>query len=241
MSLKKTLALSLLLHLGIFAVVLLSAELLQGSSKLPYEKVFFVKLTEYISSSVKGHTGHIAPAETHTKKPHPERSPELKAEDKPEEKIIPVNLNIAEGRIGLKSNESPAPASFIEAGHYWPADASRKEEKPHNYTYASSLTEGNTSSGKGKVRLSDGSIEIIRNAIEKAKSYPLSARKRGIEGTVYVSFTVNPGGNPDDIKIITSSGFSILDNATLKIVRKAAPFPRIDSPVEVPVVFRLDR
>ena len=98
------------------------------------------------------------------------------------------------------------------------------------------------SRGSGEGRLAEGAgiIEIIRNSIEKAKIYPILARKRGIEGTVYISFRVNSEGKPNDIKILNSSGSHILDNATLDIVKKAAPFPHIDSFVEVPVVFRLN-
>lgn len=40
-------------------------------------------------------------------------------------------------------------------------------------------------------------------------------------------------------KIRKGSGSSILDTATLDIVKKAAPFPHIDSLIMVPVVYRL--
>lgn len=87
--------------------------------------------------------------------------------------------------------------------------------------------------------LSPGLIETIRRSIERAKKYPVSARKRGIEGIVYIGFRISPQGKPHDIKILKSSGYRILDKTTLDIVKKAAPFPNVDSPVEVPVVFRL--
>ncbi|MEF9438180.1 MAG: energy transducer TonB [Candidatus Mariimomonas ferrooxydans] len=88
--------------------------------------------------------------------------------------------------------------------------------------------------------MSSGIIEIIKNSIERAKTYPLPAKKRGIQGTVYVSFRISPQGEPQYLKILKSSGSSILDTATLDIVKKAAPFPYVDIPVEVPVVFRLN-
>jgi TonB family protein len=39
--------------------------------------------------------------------------------------------------------------------------------------------------------------------------------------------------------VMKSSGFNILDKATVKVVKKAAPFPLIESRIEVPVVYRL--
>ncbi len=102
------------------------------------------------------------------------------------------------------------------------------------------------SSGRLTVEIGEGgeiipleTMEIIRRSIEKAKAYPVLARKRGIEGTVYISFLIGSKGEPLDVRISKGSGSSILDNATRDIIRRAAPFPYVDSPIEVPVVFRL--
>ena len=60
-----------------------------------------------------------------------------------------------------------------------------------------------------------------------------------MEGTVYVSFRINESGRPDEIEIKKSSGHSILDSATVKVIKKAAPYPYIKSRVEVPVAYKL--
>lgn len=83
--------------------------------------------------------------------------------------------------------------------------------------------------------------DIIRRYIESAKAYPTLARRRGIEGVVYVKFRVNPDGQPVDIQIIKRSGSSILDKGALKIIKKAAPFPYVEGAIEVPISFRLSR
>jgi len=93
--------------------------------------------------------------------------------------------------------------------------------------------------GTGRSGLLPGTIELIGNAIERVKTYPVMARRRGIEGTVHVSFSINPDGRPHDIMVMKSSGFNILDKATVKVVKKAAPYPLIESRVEVPVAYRL--
>jgi len=80
---------------------------------------------------------------------------------------------------------------------------------------------------------------LITAAIEKAKTYPFLARKKKIEGTVIVSFRINAKGYPQDINIRKSSGFEILDSAAIKILIKAAPFPHVAEPIEIPITFRI--
>lgn len=80
---------------------------------------------------------------------------------------------------------------------------------------------------------------LITAAIEKAKTYPFLARKKKVEGTVIAAFRINAKGYPQDINIRKSSGFEILDSAAMKIVTKAAPFPHVAEPVEIPITFRI--
>jgi TonB family protein len=80
---------------------------------------------------------------------------------------------------------------------------------------------------------------LITAAIEKAKTYPFLARKKKIEGTVIAAFRINAKGYPQDINIRKSSGFEILDSAAINIVIKAAPFPHVVEPVEIPITFRI--
>jgi TonB family protein len=94
--------------------------------------------------------------------------------------------------------------------------------------------------GTGDSLFPEGIIGKIRDAIERNKTYPLIARKRRMEGTVHVGFRITPQGRPEKVRIMKSSGFAVLDRATVDIVERAAPFPYIDASLEVPVVFQLD-
>jgi TonB family protein len=84
-------------------------------------------------------------------------------------------------------------------------------------------------------------ISEIRAAIEKAKRYPLFARKRGIEGTVSAEFSINARGLPENVTIKRSSGFAILDYAAEETILRAAPFPVFAGKIEIPITFRLRR
>lgn len=79
----------------------------------------------------------------------------------------------------------------------------------------------------------------IRNAIERAKIYPLLARKRKIEGTAIIEFTINNKGYPQDIRIEKSSEHEILDSAAVKTVKNAAPLPHIQGKIIIPIRFKL--
>ncbi len=101
---------------------------------------------------------------------------------------------------------------------------------------------GSQEGGTNKTASVDGDVvNTIRAAIEKAKSYPPLARKRGLEGTATTEFTIHGRGSPENIRIVRSSGSDILDNAAKNTVLRASPFPQVSGSVEVPITFRLDK
>ena len=77
-------------------------------------------------------------------------------------------------------------------------------------------------------------------------SYPLSARRRGIEGTVLVRAEVAAGGECLRAELKKSSGAEVLDQAALEAVRKwhFVPAKRgsqaVVAWVEVPITFKLE-
>ena len=63
-------------------------------------------------------------------------------------------------------------------------------------------------------------FSFIRETILHGISYPERARRMGWEGRVIVSFIVRENGSIDEVKVITSSGFPVLDeNARETIAR----------------------
>ncbi len=76
-------------------------------------------------------------------------------------------------------------------------------------------------------------------AIERTKSYPRIARERGIEGEVRLRFQLTPSGSIEKIEIIRSSGYEILDKASIWAVYRAVPLPYLSGWVEMPMRFEL--
>jgi len=76
--------------------------------------------------------------------------------------------------------------------------------------------------------------------------YPLIGRKRGYQGTVTLEVLVNREGRVEDLRLSTSSGYSVLDQAALTSVKTWLFDPgtrggeKVDMWVKVPVRFQLE-
>lgn len=76
-------------------------------------------------------------------------------------------------------------------------------------------------------------------------AYPLSARRRGIEGTVLLRVEIHASGNCQHVYVKRSSGHEMLDRAAIEAVRRwrFIPARRGNQPVtasaEIPIAFRL--
>ena len=88
--------------------------------------------------------------------------------------------------------------------------------------------------------------DMIKQRIQSCRKYPRWAKKQGMEGIVYLMFTVISDGSVRDIEIVRSSGFDVLDKRAAATVAEAAPFPSIpekfnrsDLTMEVDIVFKL--
>jgi TonB family protein len=78
-----------------------------------------------------------------------------------------------------------------------------------------------------------------------APRYPMLARERRLEGVVVLTVLVRADGRVEDVRVASSSGADVLDEAALTAVRtwRFAPATRsgrpVESLVEVPVKFAL--
>ena len=76
-------------------------------------------------------------------------------------------------------------------------------------------------------------------AIERVKRYPRLARERGMEGVVRLRFMLNHSGGVDAVELVKSSGYEILDSASISAVYHAAPMPYVNGWVEMPMRYVL--
>ena len=89
-----------------------------------------------------------------------------------------------------------------------------------------------------------GQLAIV-TAIQKAVKYPGLALRNGVEGKVFVSFTVNPTGDIVDVKIVKGLG-SGLDEETMRAIKTLPRFipgkqngREVSVSFTVPVTYRI--
>lgn len=68
----------------------------------------------------------------------------------------------------------------------------------------------------------------VRKKIESLLNYPLSLKRRQIQGRVLIKLIIDSSGNLDSNEIVESSGYRELDELALEAISQAAPFPRFN-------------
>lgn len=81
--------------------------------------------------------------------------------------------------------------------------------------------------------------------LQRYKRYPAAAQAHRQQGTAYVQFTVDRSGHVTSAKLQRGSGYALLDEETVELVRRAQPLPRPPADItgkefsfSVPVQFR---
>ena len=100
--------------------------------------------------------------------------------------------------------------------------------------------------GSGSGAVGDTYLQMVRSKIEQHKIYPRQASLRQIQGTVIIHFIITLEGIIKGVDVVQSSGSPVLDQAGLKAVKDASPFPKppveffqTAVSIEVPIVFEL--
>lgn len=93
--------------------------------------------------------------------------------------------------------------------------------------------------------LMQGHVRGIQQAVDANHRYPRIARERRWQGLVKMRVQFLPGGQVGQVSILSSSGFAVLDETALDMVR-TADLPRApdglrnrEFTVDVPILFRL--
>ena len=82
--------------------------------------------------------------------------------------------------------------------------------------------------------------------LKQYRTYPLAARRAGIEGVVQLRVTLLPDGRLVDARVERSSGHALLDQAALELLAHAAPLPSdfgsarsAQIELQLPIVYRM--
>lgn len=85
-------------------------------------------------------------------------------------------------------------------------------------------------------------FEYIKTLIQSNLSYPARAQRMGWTGKVVVSFTILENGYAVNTRILSSSGYDLLDDNVLDTIKTVEPFPKppIKAVLKIPITYRLD-
>jgi len=87
---------------------------------------------------------------------------------------------------------------------------------------------------------------VVSNAVAKKKVYPRMAMLRRWQGTAELKLQIAADGNLKALSVVHSSGFDVLDDQAMKMVKDAMPLPNLpealrgrEFAIDIPVAFRL--
>ena len=90
-----------------------------------------------------------------------------------------------------------------------------------------------------------GGEKAMRKYIAKNVQYPVSAKEKGIEGKVFITFTVSKNGNVENAKVVRSV-HSLLDKEALRVIKSMPDWnpgkqrgEKVDVEFTIPVNFTL--
>ncbi|MFW6147624.1 MAG: energy transducer TonB [Thermodesulfobacteriota bacterium] len=78
-------------------------------------------------------------------------------------------------------------------------------------------------------------VQTVKNSIQKHWTYPAAAQNRYIQGDLMIIFRLERSGRLVSSHIARSSGYHILDEASVKAINLASPFPPF--PESIPLKF----
>lgn len=88
---------------------------------------------------------------------------------------------------------------------------------------------------------------LLAAAIAKYKQYPKIAQMRGWQGLIIIELQLNPQGGLIYSQIKKSSGYDVLDQEALEMIKRASPFPQPPEALRtknftvlVPISFKLE-
>jgi periplasmic protein TonB len=88
-------------------------------------------------------------------------------------------------------------------------------------------------------------LQGFRRRVQESLEYPLSARRRGLSGTVELEVLLESSGRVSAVRLISSSNHAVLDDAALRAVQGLAaepfpaPLPRRPLRIRLPLTFEL--
>ena len=239
-NLKKAFVISVAMHGLALLLIMYAISPLNLPGNSEGERILLVDLVAKKISSVAKSSNFNSDKRESKKETFENKTHLLKAQNRVTRKkdetdtVKNVNTEITSPPIDPEITPSVKNASLVNT------DRSEEGSKMNRaMTGSGSLSATKTDGPHIQRTLGSDFIPLILAKIGAAKVYPRSAVRRGLEGAATVKFRIRPDGQIDEVNLVRSSGFDVLDRASIRAIKKAAPFPYVDFWLKVAVNFKL--
>lgn len=132
--------------------------------------------------------------------------------------------------------ENVSMAAGSQGGYSTGTAIAKAQKEAVSYGYSGNSPE------QGKIQYLKKHFTYIKDKVQRHITYPTFARRMGWKGKVTVSFIVSPTGHANEIHIVQSSGFLVLDQNAVAAVKRASPFPNppVAAQVIIPILYQLN-
>lgn len=139
----------------------------------------------------------------------------------------------AEAPAAIQTPSAPATQAELPSAGHTPNRESAQTGNPGSNRVAADQA------GTGYMR---EHFFYIRDLITKNLGYPPAARKFGWKGSLTVTFVICEGGRVENIRVVKSSGYKILDDNAVNTIKSIQPFPRPPAKAEIviPIEYRFE-
>jgi periplasmic protein TonB len=182
--------------------------------------------------------------ETRTVSLNPPTAPAVPSEPLPAKKMAPQAKRAVshEGQVPVAAPSEPAvvPTASVPAADAGPTGGGRQGAGVQTSGGGSSPPFGDAEEGR-KTYLKEH-FSFIRSIINSKRSYPKLARRMGWAGTVKISFVICADGTVNNVRVLGSSGYDVLDKNTVETVKNCSPYPKppVAAEIVIPVAYRLE-
>jgi protein TonB len=187
-----------------------------------------------------------APAPEPEPQPEPEPPPPPKKEIpkpriEPKPKVIPAPAPVAEAPPEpSKTEDVPPPAVITAPPEVEVPTFEAPPPPPPEPPKPTGPTQADLDAARSQYK------SMLEREIIKHKQYPRVAKMRGWQGEAVIELQIDANGQPSSLKVQTSSGYEVLDNTAIEMVRKTVAATRLPTLLRgtmstflVPVSFRL--
>jgi protein TonB len=141
--------------------------------------------------------------------------------------------------------EPPTPTAQPAQGHQYQLQLSGNQDEASPATQMKVTEAPAAPTGAGRTQSPDARyLAELAESLRRAQRYPIAARRLRQEGRVVLKLDLAADGALVDCEVVRSSGYELLDEAALDMVRRTAPLPPSTTgaplTLTIPIVFSLN-